>query len=138
MSGPITTLAAKSPRHKVTFSVRRTSGPCGGRKEGPQGKWKHNQPFSVAMVPGEKEPASPETKRPLADHAVSHVRCSSSQQCFRFVSFQRQQLGTTVEMEIAKMLEENHNVIKFGYHFCQQGPRARAAAAITKNNDLGT
>uniref|UniRef100_A0A8C4ZYZ1 Tropomodulin 2 n=1 Tax=Gadus morhua TaxID=8049 RepID=A0A8C4ZYZ1_GADMO len=49
---------------------------------------------------------------------------------------QRQQLGTTVEMEIAKMLEENHNVIKFGYHFCQQGPRARAAAAITKNNDL--
>jgi tropomodulin len=41
-------------------------------------------------------------------------------------------------MEIAKMLEENHNVIKFGYHFCQQGPRARAAAAITKNNDLGT
>ena len=54
------------------------------------------------------------------------------------VSFQRQQLGTTVEMEIAKMLEENHNVIKFGYHFCQQGPRSRAAAAITKNNDLGT
>uniref|UniRef100_H2V2V8 Tropomodulin 2 n=1 Tax=Takifugu rubripes TaxID=31033 RepID=H2V2V8_TAKRU len=49
---------------------------------------------------------------------------------------QRQQLGTTVEMEIAKMLEENHSIIKFGYHFTQQGPRARAAAAITKNNDL--
>lgn len=51
--------------------------------------------------------------------------------------FQRQQLGTTVEMEIAKMLEENNSIVKFGYHFAQQGPRSRAAAAITKNNDLG-
>uniref|UniRef100_A0A8C6TNP1 Tropomodulin 2 n=1 Tax=Neogobius melanostomus TaxID=47308 RepID=A0A8C6TNP1_9GOBI len=51
---------------------------------------------------------------------------------------QRQQLGTTVEMEIAKMLEENHSIIKFGYHFTQQGPRARAGAAITKNNDLAS
>ncbi|XP_038275507.1 tropomodulin-3-like isoform X1 [Dermochelys coriacea] len=49
---------------------------------------------------------------------------------------QRQQLGTPVEMEIAKMLEENTNILKFGYHFTQQGPRTRAAAAITKNNDL--
>ncbi|XP_066557475.1 tropomodulin-2 [Amia ocellicauda] len=49
---------------------------------------------------------------------------------------QRQQLGATVEMEIAKMLEENTSILKFGYHFTQQGPRARAAAAITKNNDL--
>uniref|UniRef100_A0A4W6CEV8 Tropomodulin 2 n=1 Tax=Lates calcarifer TaxID=8187 RepID=A0A4W6CEV8_LATCA len=50
---------------------------------------------------------------------------------------QRQQLGTTIEMEIAKMLEENNSIVKFGYHFTQQGPRSRAAAAITKNNDLG-
>uniref|UniRef100_A0A8D0EBS8 Tropomodulin 3 n=1 Tax=Salvator merianae TaxID=96440 RepID=A0A8D0EBS8_SALMN len=49
---------------------------------------------------------------------------------------QRQQLGTPVEMEIAKMLEENTKILKFGYHFTQQGPRTRAAAAITKNNDL--
>ncbi|XP_062265571.1 tropomodulin-2 [Platichthys flesus] len=49
---------------------------------------------------------------------------------------QRQQLGTTVEMEIAKMLEQNNSIVKFGYHFTQQGPRSRAAAAITKNNDL--
>ncbi|XP_028678242.1 tropomodulin-2 [Erpetoichthys calabaricus] len=49
---------------------------------------------------------------------------------------QRQQLGATVEMEIAKMLEHNNSILKFGYHFTQQGPRARAAAAITKNNDL--
>uniref|UniRef100_UPI0037E8709B tropomodulin-2 n=1 Tax=Semicossyphus pulcher TaxID=241346 RepID=UPI0037E8709B len=49
---------------------------------------------------------------------------------------QRQQLGTTIEMEIAKMLEENNRIVKFGYHFTQQGPRSRAAAAITKNNDL--
>lgn len=52
--------------------------------------------------------------------------------------FQRQQLGTTVEMEIAKMLEQNSSIVKFSYHFTQQGPRSRAAAAITKNNDLGT
>ena len=37
-SGPITALAAASPRWKVTISGRRTSGPCGGRKEGPQGR----------------------------------------------------------------------------------------------------
>ncbi|XP_048886768.1 tropomodulin-2 [Brienomyrus brachyistius] len=49
---------------------------------------------------------------------------------------QRQQLGTKAEMEIAKMLESNRSIVKFGYHFTQQGPRARAAAAITKNNDL--
>ncbi|XP_051919694.1 tropomodulin-2 [Hippocampus zosterae] len=49
---------------------------------------------------------------------------------------QRQQLGTNVEMEIAKMLEENNSIVKFGYHFTKQGPRSRAAAAITKNNDL--
>ncbi|KFQ63344.1 Tropomodulin-3, partial [Pelecanus crispus] len=49
---------------------------------------------------------------------------------------QRQQLGTVAEVEIAKMLEENSKILKFGYHFTQQGPRARAAAAITKNNDL--
>ncbi|KAK5874228.1 hypothetical protein PBY51_019195 [Eleginops maclovinus] len=49
---------------------------------------------------------------------------------------QRQQLGTTVEMEMAKMLEQNNTIIKFGYRFTQQGPRSRAAAAITKNNDL--
>lgn len=49
---------------------------------------------------------------------------------------QRQQLGATVEMEIAQMLETNISILKFGYQFMQQGPRARAAAAITKNNDL--
>ncbi|KAG8505248.1 Tropomodulin-3 [Galemys pyrenaicus] len=50
---------------------------------------------------------------------------------------QRQQLGTAVELEMAKMLEENTNILKFGYQFTQQGPRTRAANAITKNNDLG-
>ncbi|XP_010072772.1 PREDICTED: tropomodulin-2 isoform X2 [Pterocles gutturalis] len=49
---------------------------------------------------------------------------------------QRQQLGTSVEMEIAKMLEENSKILKFGYQFTKQGPRTRVAAAITKNNDL--
>ncbi|XP_043936456.1 tropomodulin-4 [Protopterus annectens] len=49
---------------------------------------------------------------------------------------QRQNLGDSVEMEIAKMLEENSSIIRFGYHFTQQGPRARAAMAITKNTEL--
>ncbi|KAM9312628.1 tropomodulin-2-like isoform 2-T2 [Gastrophryne carolinensis] len=49
---------------------------------------------------------------------------------------QRQQLGTAVEMEMAEMLEGNSAILKFGYPFTQQGPRTRAAAAITKNNDL--
>ncbi|OCT86942.1 tropomodulin 3 S homeolog isoform X1 [Xenopus laevis] len=49
---------------------------------------------------------------------------------------QRQQLGTGVEMEIARLLEETSTILKFGYHFTQQGPRTRAATAITKNNDL--
>lgn len=52
------------------------------------------------------------------------------------IANQRQQLGTAVEMEIAQMLEDNSTILKFGYQFTQQGPRTRAAAAITKNNDL--
>ena len=38
VSGPITALAAALPRRKVTIFGRRTSGPWGGRKEGPQGR----------------------------------------------------------------------------------------------------
>lgn len=41
-----------------------------------------------------------------------------------------------MEMEIASMLENNSSILKFGYHFEQQGPRARAAMAITRNNDM--
>ncbi|XP_060776565.1 tropomodulin-4 [Neoarius graeffei] len=48
---------------------------------------------------------------------------------------QRQKLGDSVEMEIASMLENNSSILKIGYHFTQQGPRARAAIAITRNND---
>lgn len=48
---------------------------------------------------------------------------------------QRQKLGDSVEMEIAAMLERNPSILKIGYHFTQQGPRARAAMAITRNND---
>ena len=38
MSGHITALAAALPRSKVIILGRRTSDPCGGRKEGPQGR----------------------------------------------------------------------------------------------------
>ena len=34
VNGPITALAAASPRRNATIFGRRTSGPCGGRKEG--------------------------------------------------------------------------------------------------------
>ncbi|XP_078392922.1 tropomodulin-4-like [Cetorhinus maximus] len=49
---------------------------------------------------------------------------------------QRHQLGDVTEMEIANMLEQNTTIVRFGYHFTQQGPRARAMAALTKNNEL--
>uniref|UniRef100_A0AAY4DPQ2 Tropomodulin n=1 Tax=Denticeps clupeoides TaxID=299321 RepID=A0AAY4DPQ2_9TELE len=49
---------------------------------------------------------------------------------------QRQKLGDSVEMEIATLLENNPTIVRFGYHFTQQGPRARAALAITRNNDF--
>ncbi|XP_075593221.1 tropomodulin-4 isoform X2 [Balearica regulorum gibbericeps] len=52
------------------------------------------------------------------------------------VDNQCQRLGDTVEMEMATMLEQCHSVVRFGYHFTQQGPRARAAIAITNNNEL--
>lgn len=64
--------------------------------------------------------------------ASSSLGLSVSAPCW-----QRQQLGTAVEMEIAQMLEENSSILKFGYQFTKQGPRTRVAAAITKNNDLG-
>jgi len=46
-------------------------------------------------------------------------------------------LGNKVEMEIADMLEKNTSLLKFGYHFTQQGPRLRASNAMMNNNDLG-
>nr|DBA28206.1 TPA: hypothetical protein GDO54_008602 [Pyxicephalus adspersus] len=50
---------------------------------------------------------------------------------------QSQALGNKVEMEIANMLEKNSTLLKFGYHFTQQGPRLRASNAMMNNNDLG-
>ncbi|NXP06854.1 TMOD1 protein, partial [Thinocorus orbignyianus] len=49
---------------------------------------------------------------------------------------QSQPLGNKVEMEIANMLEKNTTLLKFGYHFTQQGPRLRASNAMMNNNDL--
>lgn len=40
-------------------------------------------------------------------------------------------------MEIASMLEKNSTLLKFGYHFTQQGPRLRASNSMMNNNDLG-
>ena len=45
VSGPITALTAASPQRKVTFFGRRTSGPRGGRKEGPRGRKGVRNPF---------------------------------------------------------------------------------------------
>ncbi|XP_039219566.1 tropomodulin-4 isoform X2 [Crotalus tigris] len=52
------------------------------------------------------------------------------------VDNQRQRLGDSVEMEMATMLENCPSLTRFGYHFTQQGPRARASIAITRNNEL--
>uniref|UniRef100_A0A672KB03 Tropomodulin 1 n=2 Tax=Sinocyclocheilus grahami TaxID=75366 RepID=A0A672KB03_SINGR len=50
---------------------------------------------------------------------------------------QSQPLGNKVEMEIANILEKNTTLLKFGYHFTQQGPRLRGSNAMMNNNDLG-
>ncbi|NXF23310.1 TMOD1 protein, partial [Rhodinocichla rosea] len=52
------------------------------------------------------------------------------------VDNQSQPLGNKVEMEIANILEKNTSLLKFGYHFTQQGPRLRASNAMMSNNDL--
>ncbi|NWU92922.1 TMOD4 protein, partial [Upupa epops] len=52
------------------------------------------------------------------------------------VDNQCQRLGDSVEMEMAAMLERCPTLLRFGYQFTQQGPRARAARAITANNEL--
>ncbi|XP_012686770.1 tropomodulin-1 isoform X2 [Clupea harengus] len=49
---------------------------------------------------------------------------------------QSQPLGNKVEMDIASMLEKNTTLLKFGYHFTQQGPRLRGSNAMMNNNDL--
>ncbi|XP_041698947.2 tropomodulin-1 isoform X1 [Coregonus clupeaformis] len=49
---------------------------------------------------------------------------------------QSQPLGNKVEMEIASMLEKNTTLLKFSYHFTQQGPRLRGSNAMMNNNDL--
>ncbi|KFV45854.1 Tropomodulin-1, partial [Tyto alba] len=62
---------------------------------------------------------------------------SSSDLISLFSYFQKSQpLGNNVEMEIANMLEKNTSLLKFGYHFTQQGPRLRASNAMMNNNDL--
>lgn len=49
---------------------------------------------------------------------------------------QSQPLGNKVEMEIVNILEKNSTLLKFGYHFTQQGPRLRGSNAMMNNNDL--
>ena len=44
VSWPITALAAAS---RVNIFERRTSGPCGGRKEGPQGRYGFVNPLAL-------------------------------------------------------------------------------------------
>ncbi|NIG61643.1 tropomodulin-4 isoform X1 [Pontoporia blainvillei] len=52
------------------------------------------------------------------------------------VDNQRQWPGDAVEMEMATVLEQCPSIVRFGYHFTQQGPRTRAAQAMTRNNEL--
>uniref|UniRef100_A0A8C3UPW8 Tropomodulin 4 n=1 Tax=Catharus ustulatus TaxID=91951 RepID=A0A8C3UPW8_CATUS len=50
------------------------------------------------------------------------------------VDNQCQRLGDTVEMAMAATLEQCPSLLRLGYTFTLQGPRARAAAALTRNN----
>ncbi|XP_048144720.1 LOW QUALITY PROTEIN: tropomodulin-4 [Corvus hawaiiensis] len=64
--------------------------------------------------------------------AISHCRTLTELR----VDNQSQRLGDSVEMAMAAMLEQCPAVLRFGYTFTLQGPRARAAAALTRNNEL--
>lgn len=68
---------------------------------------------------------------------VCHFCINTSCNSHFFYSLKSQALGNKVEMEIANMLEKNATLLKFGYHFTQQGPRMRASNAMMNNNDLG-
>ncbi len=46
-------------------------------------------------------------------------------------------LGQQVETEIAKILENNSTVLKFGLSFDHANPRTRAHDAIMRNNERG-
>lgn len=81
------------------------------------------------------------TKIPAQRWGFLRLRCRTSEQEVTVFSFffksKSQPLGNKVEMEIVSMLEKNATLLKFGYHFTQQGPRLRASNAMMNNNDLG-
>lgn len=52
------------------------------------------------------------------------------------VDNQSQRLGDSVEMAMAATLERCPALLRFGFTFTLQGPRARAAAALTRNSEL--
>ncbi|NXF62040.1 TMOD1 protein, partial [Ciccaba nigrolineata] len=82
-------------------------------------------------------PSSP--RSPLTPHTHVHTSFLLEKIFFLeacFSVFKSQPLGNNVEMEIANMLEKNTSLLKFGYHFTQQGPRLRASNAMMNNNDL--
>ena len=74
VSGPITALAAASPQRKVTIFGRRTSGPCGGRKEGPQGRKGSVTPCVVWTW---DHTISPLHAVQIQEHRTSHIHSSS-------------------------------------------------------------
>ncbi|MEQ2176262.1 hypothetical protein GOODEAATRI_026219 [Goodea atripinnis] len=71
-----------------------------------------------------------------SDGMMAIIKAMANNATLVELKIDNQKLGDTVEMEIASMLENNSSILKFGYHFNQQGPRARAAMAITRNNDM--
>nr|XP_020471160.1 tropomodulin-4 [Monopterus albus] len=71
-----------------------------------------------------------------SDGMMAIIKAMANNATLVELKIDNQTLGDSVEMEIASMLENNSSILKFGYHFTQQGPRARAAMAITRNNDM--
>ncbi|XP_077993508.1 tropomodulin-2-like [Glandiceps talaboti] len=52
------------------------------------------------------------------------------------ITNQRSVLGNKVEMEVAKALEKNKTLLKFGLSFEQAGARSRAHRALIRNHEL--
>ena len=54
-----------------------------------------------------------------------------------FFSLKAQTAGHQLEKAIAKTLEKNQSLIRFGYSFESRGPRHLANKYILRNNDAG-
>ncbi|XP_016856579.1 tropomodulin-4 isoform X2 [Homo sapiens] len=94
--------------------------------------------ISSVVQPDKYKPVPDEPPNPTnIEEILKRVRSNDKElEEVNLNNIQRQWPGDAVEMEMATVLEQCPSIVRFGYHFTQQGPRARAAQAMTRNNEL--